>query len=66
MIAFVRENEDNKILVLMNLSAGPVAGDVETGENEIYKEIFTQEERSLGGTVGFKMAPWEYLIFVKN
>jgi glycosidase len=67
VIAYVREKENQKVLVLLNLSArelevklkSPVlAGD--------YIELFTGTPRSFGKKETLILKPWEYMVFEKK
>jgi hypothetical protein len=64
VVAFLRKNENDEVLVLLNFSSA----DVEFSLNEIsgkFKEVFLAEEKDISNNRNFKMKGWEYLVFEK-
>ncbi|HQH41013.1 MAG TPA: alpha amylase C-terminal domain-containing protein [Bacteroidales bacterium] len=64
VVAFVRKGDDDKILVLCNLSPLPQAivikNDLLPGE---YNEVFTGNLVRLKRKWALSMKPWEYMVF---
>jgi len=66
-IAYVREKGNQKVLVILNLSAKPLEiklkSDEMAGE---YTELFTGIARTFGKKEKLSLKPWEYLVFEKK
>jgi len=64
--SFIRQKDDNKILVLMNLSKKPTEVKY-TDENAFgtYKEYFTGKEIVIEKNKSYKLQPWEYWVLIK-
>ncbi|WP_167610955.1 alpha-amylase family glycosyl hydrolase [Maribellus sediminis] len=65
LLAFTREKEGNSVLVVMNLSAEPLAGTVES-EAGVYSSYFAGGEITLDANANFTLDPWDYKILIKN
>lgn len=66
IFAFIREMEDDKVFVVLNLSAEPV--DFSSDDSRMaggYTSLFSGEQMHFSGDVSFSMEPWEYGVFVK-
>jgi len=66
ILAFERENETNKVLVIMNLS--PEAVKVTFEEQaliDVFTDFFTGKSVQLSAKESFKLKPWEYKIYWK-
>lgn len=61
---YVRENETNKVLVVLNLSSEP-RHIVFYGESGTYKNIFTGKKEKVKGVAKMDLQPWEYRVLVK-
>ena len=67
LLVFVREKDDNKVVVIMNLSESTITSNVEFGdvagdyESYFSGEVFTVEERQ-----SLKMNPWEYMVLTSK
>jgi glycosidase len=67
VLAFIREKEENKILVLTNLS--PVDVSVELTDKLIngeYTELFSGDEKIFKETLNVDLAPWQYFVYIKK
>lgn len=66
VFAFVREKENNKIFVIINMSNGVksvnINNDLITGN---YIDLFQNQNISIDSTATFSLQPWEYHVFVK-
>jgi glycosidase len=64
MVAFVREKDVNKVLVVMNLSANSIKGEVIFDDlSGSYQTLFVDKETTLEKQQSFDLKPWEYHIF---
>jgi glycosidase len=66
VLSFKRQNEQNSVLVLLNLSEN--AQTVELMQNTIegnYNALFTQTNIVISDTSTFELEPWGYKVFVK-
>lgn len=65
LMAFYREKEGDRVLVIANLSArlqnGKLAGKRHLGE---YTELFSNEEASFRKNAAVRLRPWEYKVYV--
>lgn len=67
LLAFVREKDDNRVVVIMNLSASATTSSVEFGDVAGgYKSYFSGEVITLKERQSFKMDPWEYVILISK
>lgn len=67
VMAYLRKNEQDEVLVLLNLdkeSTGFVVKDRMV--NGIYREVFSGQETTMLFDVFIKMQGWEYLVFEKK
>ena len=66
VFAFVREKENNKIFVIMNMSDGVKSVNIHdeliSGE---YIDLFQNQNISIASSAEFSLQPWEYHVFVK-
>lgn len=64
--AFLRKNDNNEVLVLLNFSKYPmhyvIQEDIITGQ---YKNVFSKEDIDFTNQKSFEMQPWGYLVFEK-
>jgi len=65
VLAYVREKNNNKVMVVMNLSAQPVVSGVEFGGQQEMVEWFNQEKLE-GEKVDIELHPWEYKVFTSK
>jgi glycosidase len=64
--AFVREKEEDKVLVIINLS--DKSQDVTLSGEEMkgkYKDLFTKEKITVKSKHDFSLEPWDYMVYVK-
>ena len=64
--SFVREKDDDKVFVILNLSEKEQ--DITLNGEEYagaYKNIFTNEKAEFKANTELKLKPWEYLVFEK-
>lgn len=66
VFAFTREKENNKILVILNLS--PDELEYETGEDlgGIYTDVFAGEVITINSGDSFKLKPWDYKVYLSE
>lgn len=66
IFAFYREKDNNKVVVMLNLSKKPVSfkPDVSSIEGD-YTEYFTGRKEGLNKSVTLTLDPWGYKVFVK-
>lgn len=66
IIAYSRVMEENKVVVLLNLSADTRESKL-TGDNleGNYTELFTEENVSFNKSETFTLGPWEYRVYYK-
>lgn len=65
VIAFTREKDGNKILVVMNLSGGQANCTIDIQGSELYNEVFSSEKIQINKTTEFKLEPWGYKVYKK-
>ena len=66
VLAFKREKDQNKVIVVINLSDKEQTATVETGLHEKgFREYFTGAEFDLTGEMTIKLEPWSYIVLVK-
>lgn len=67
MLAFLRENEDNKVVVVMNLSDLPQKFSLDPNSpSGMFSNAFTGETIDLSENQLFDLTPWGYLVFVSK
>ena len=67
VIAFTREKENQKILVICNLSAKPQTIKMKSPEiHDSYDEVFTHKKQSFDEMTTLSLKPWEYLVWEKR
>jgi glycosidase len=67
VFAFVREKENQKVLVILNLSAKEM--DIKLNSSVLagdYVELFTQKSAAFTDKEKLFLKPWEYLVYVKK
>ncbi len=62
VLAWIREKNENKVLVVMNLFSQPVVLDAEFGVQQEMKEWFGKE-MLVGEKVNIELQPWEYRVY---
>jgi len=65
--AFLRAKDDNKVIVLINLSGA--RQQIELNHEQItgdYNEVFTGQEVSLSEKHGLTLRPWEYRVLIRK
>ncbi|MGV8092297.1 MAG: alpha-amylase family glycosyl hydrolase [Mangrovibacterium sp.] len=62
-IAFSREKNNNKVIVVMNLFSQPVVLDVKFGVQQEMIEWF-DKKRLVGEKVNIELQPWEYKVYM--
>ncbi len=65
--AFLRAKDDNKVIVLINLSGA--SQQIELNHEQItgdYSEVFTGQEVSLREKHGLTLGPWEYRVLISK
>lgn len=66
VVAFVRENEEDRILAILNLSPQSHEIMIETGEySGTYTDLFSDEKMDVVSDFSHTLEPWEYRVFVK-
>jgi glycosidase len=67
VFAFVREKENQKVLVVLNLSARELNVKLKSKAlSGDYIELFSQKPRSFTEKEKMILKPWEYLVYIKN
>jgi glycosidase len=67
VLAFVRQKNDNKVLVLTNLSPEVNSINIESGLIEgNYKDLFTGKASQIDSSLSITLDPWEYRVLVKE
>ena len=66
VLAYKREKDSNKLMVIMNLSDSPVVCDVEFDVQEEYKSEFEEGKLITGEKVNVELQAWEYKVFSKK
>jgi cyclomaltodextrinase / maltogenic alpha-amylase / neopullulanase len=67
VFAFIRQKDDQKILVICNLSPKPQLMRMNApGLKDDYTEIFTGVKQKFEKEESMKLGPWEYHVFEKN
>jgi len=64
VLSFTREKDNDKILVIANLSDRAVAADLKGANlSGDYKNYFTGDKKNFSSSEIIKLGPWEYLLF---
>lgn len=64
VFAFVRQKDNHKILVVLNLSNQPQNAIINNSIiNGNTKEIFSEKKEQLTSSTSFKLKPWDYQVF---
>lgn len=67
VLAFEREKDGNKVIVLLNLSGTARTAAVQAGASAgRYYDVFGQSYTNIGAGQSFTLAPWGYRIFAKS
>lgn len=67
VVSFVREKDGDKVITIVNLSARAAETHFETQYDiGTYRELFTGKNYTLSGNDSFRIAPWSYMVLVKN
>lgn len=67
VVSFVREKGNDKVITIVNLSGTPANTHFETEHDKgTYRELFTDKNYTLTGDDSFDVAPWNYLVLVKD
>jgi oligosaccharide 4-alpha-D-glucosyltransferase len=65
VISFSREQGNNKVVTIINLSGEEQLTSVQIGQHDgIYTEYFTEKQQVLGKRYKAKLDPWAYQVFV--
>ena len=62
-LAFTREKDGNKVMVIMNLSHEQQSGNIYIDKIE-FKDFFSEENISIGKDIELTLTPWQYLVGV--
>jgi 1,4-alpha-glucan branching enzyme len=66
VFAFTRQKDDQKVLVVLNLSAKPRGIKLKSSELKgNYNEVFTNKKQAFEEQAELSLKPWEYLVFEK-
>lgn len=64
VISFSRKKDEDKVIIIINLSNKPVSVNVNTKYHAgTYKELFSEEEISLKNNKTFALHPWNFRVF---
>lgn len=67
MLAFMREKENNKVVVVMNLSATPQQYTLNADQvSGAFVDVFTNKSINLNESLLVELKPWGYLVLVSN
>ncbi len=66
LLAYVREKNSNKVMVLMNLSNEPFVQNIEFDVQEEFVDEFGKEKLVTGEKVNVELQAWEYKIYTKK
>ena len=61
LLAFTREKNGNKVMVIMNLSDEQLSGNIYIDKIE-FKDFFSEENITIGKEIEITLAPWQYLV----
>lgn len=65
VISFSREQGNSKVVTIINLSGEEQLTSVQVGAHDgVYTEYFSGKETTLPKRANFKLAPWEYKVYV--
>lgn len=66
VLAFEREKEGNRVIVLLNLSGTPCSSTVQLGHAAgTYQNVFDSSSATLGASHTFNLAAWGYQVFTQ-
>ncbi len=65
ILAFIREKDDSKVIVIMNISSEDIEGTVEIGLEGEFQLFQGDQSETLGEEETYQLGPWEYRIFYK-
>ena len=66
LLAYVRKINENKVLVIMNLSSLPVVGYVKFDVQQEMEEWFDRAKLREGEKVNVELLPWAYKVYVRK
>lgn len=66
LLAYVREKDQNKVLVFMNLSDKLVVQNIEFGVQEEFEDVFGDEKVEIGEKVNVELQAWKFKIYTKK
>ncbi len=67
VFAFVREKEDQRVIVMINMSNTAIDGSFqEEGLDGTYTELFSGMDMMIASNVAFALPPWGYVLLVKK
>lgn len=67
VISFVREKNKDKVITIVNLSNDHAEANLQTQfDKGNYTDLFSEKIYTLNGNDSFSLAPWSYLVLVKN
>ncbi|MGC8803296.1 MAG: alpha-glucosidase C-terminal domain-containing protein, partial [Bacteroidales bacterium] len=66
VIVYVREKEENKVVVMLNLTPKPRSLMLREGIDGNFTELFSQTQTQLKRYQKFSLSPWAYYIWVQN
>ncbi len=66
VLAFGREKDNNQVLAVFNMSAGPVEASLQVPQAGDYREYFSGETKTLEKGTTLKLDKWGYKIFVRK
>jgi glycosidase len=64
IFSFIRENNDDKILAVFNLSPSPVSFELNNEKPGSYRNLFTEETANLNKKEEINLESWGYMILV--
>jgi 1,4-alpha-glucan branching enzyme len=65
VLAYTREKNTTKLLVILNLSAGPVVCGIEFGVQEEFEGCWEEQARLVGGKGNIELQTWEFRVYKK-
>lgn len=66
VLAYVRENGRNRVVVVLNLSPAEAMASVRTSHlSGSYRDVFTGEPVRLGGSKDIALPPWGYVVYAR-
>lgn len=69
VIAFLRKNGNNEVLVILNMSNEKATVSFTGKEQAVtgsYTNVFTKETKDIAGSTAFALQPWDYLVYEKR